>query len=195
MRYLTGGHEDAMTTRRRTGAVAILVTAMAAAMPGAGHAYQLDRATFSGAAPNAVNGSVKLRGTLAEACVAGTAGGGGYTFHLGFWAPSVLSVTAVRPMDGTVVLADRLDAAFPNPFRQHATISFSLARPAAVRLSIYDVAGRRLATLAEGPLLAGEHRRVWDGRDDAGRAIAAGVYFYRLEAGSWNAAGRVLKLR
>jgi len=162
---------------------------------GAGHADQLDRAVFSAATLHVSNGSFQLSGTLAEAGVVGATGGAAYSFRLGFWAPSVLAVTGAAPWTDAIVLADRLDSAFPNPFRQQATIRFALARPAAVRLSIYDVGGRRVATLIEGPLLAGEHRRVWDGRDDAGRVVAGGAYFYRLEAGSWRAAGRVLKLR
>jgi flagellar hook assembly protein FlgD len=48
------------------------------------------------------------------------------------------------------------------------------------------VAGRRVRALLDGQRAAGLHQAAWDGRDDAGRAVASGVYFYRLQA-----AGRV----
>jgi len=69
----------------------------------------------------------------------------------------------------------------PNPFNPATRIGFNLARPTRVDLRVYDVALVRT-------LLAGEHRGAgpgeapWFGRDDAGREVAAGVYFYRLEA-------------
>ena len=49
---------------------------------------------------------------------------------------------------------------------------------------MFDVTGRRVATLANGTLPAAEYSRAWNGRDAAGNAVGAGVYFYRLTAGS-----------
>lgn len=76
----------------------------------------------------------------------------------------------------------QLAAGRPNPFRERTALSFSLDRPADVRLAIYDAAGRRVRTLADGPRPAGPGSADWDGRDDTGRRVAAGVYFARLEA-------------
>jgi hypothetical protein len=52
-----------------------------------------------------------------------------------------------------------------------------------VELRVLDVAGRVLRTVDSGPRRAGQHRVSWDGRDDAGKVVAAGIYFVRLEAG------------
>lgn len=52
----------------------------------------------------------------------------------------------------------------------------------AIALRIYDVGGRLVKTLVEGPQPAGEESVTWNGRDDAGRPVASGVYFYRLTA-------------
>ncbi len=71
----------------------------------------------------------------------------------------------------------------PNPLHPSAAVPFGLAHPARVRLTIFDLAGRRVRALADEMLPAGEHRRVWDGRDDPGRPVASGVYFYELVAG------------
>ncbi|MBN2172049.1 MAG: VCBS repeat-containing protein [Candidatus Krumholzibacteriota bacterium] len=75
-----------------------------------------------------------------------------------------------------------LGPAFPNPVgRRPATVTFSLPREADVQLGVYDIAGRRVRLLHAGPLPGGEHRVIWDGRDEAGRQAAAGVYFLSLE--------------
>ena len=71
----------------------------------------------------------------------------------------------------------------PNPFSSKTEIAFSLARPAAVSLAVYDLAGRRVRLLVEGERGAGPHEISWDGRNDRGTAVASGVYFARLEAG------------
>jgi flagellar hook assembly protein FlgD len=52
---------------------------------------------------------------------------------------------------------------------------------------LYDLAGRLVKSLlAEAPLEAGRHNVTWDGTDDRGRAVAAGVYLYRLQAGTFS---------
>ncbi len=72
--------------------------------------------------------------------------------------------------------------AFPNPFRESTRLRFSLRTEGPAELAIFDVSGRRLRALAAGALSAGEHAFTWDGRDDEGRALSAGVYLARLEA-------------
>ncbi len=71
----------------------------------------------------------------------------------------------------------------PNPFNPATTIGYELATPGPVRLLIFDAAGHRVRTLVEGTHSRGTHQVVFDGLDDAGRSLASGVYFYRLEAG------------
>jgi hypothetical protein len=73
----------------------------------------------------------------------------------------------------------RLFANYPNPADGATTIEFALPEATEVRLSIYDVLGRRVATLARGRRSAGFHRVRWDGLSD----LASGSYFYRLHAG------------
>jgi hypothetical protein len=84
----------------------------------------------------------------------------------------------------------------PNPFVGATTISFSLPARASVRLSVYDAAGRLVRRLLErAPLDAGPHERIWDGRDQAGRLAAPGLYAYRLEADGRTATRKMLLLR
>jgi len=69
---------------------------------------------------------------------------------------------------------------FPNPFNPRVELSFALAKAGAVRLEVYDVRGRRVRTLVEERYPVGNHAVVWEGEDDAGSAVASGVYFARF---------------
>ena len=77
----------------------------------------------------------------------------------------------------------RLEAARPNPFGRQAALSYGLPRGGRVRLAVYDVRGRRVATVVDREEAAGWRSAVWDGRDQAGREVGSGTYFLRLESG------------
>jgi hypothetical protein len=86
-----------------------------------------------------------------------------------------------------VAVGDRPTGAFrltaqPNPTSGRVEVTFSLpnAEPHA-RLAVYDLIGRRVRNLSQRPLAAGEHRINWDGRNDNGARVRAGVFFVRLE--------------
>ena len=83
----------------------------------------------------------------------------------------------------------------PNPFNPRTTIAFELPRRMEARLSVHDVAGRRVRLLREGLLDGGAQAVVWDGRDDAGRSVTSGVYFYRLVAGGTVRTGKMALVR
>ena len=70
---------------------------------------------------------------------------------------------------------------YPNPFNPTTTISFDLPRDGFVVLKIYDITGRLVRVLVQEQKLAGAHSVIWDGLDDAGQVVAAGVYLYRIE--------------
>jgi hypothetical protein len=84
---------------------------------------------------------------------------------------------------GTVPRAAVLHPAAPNPFNPTTTLRFELPAPGRARLTVHDAAGARLATLVDAVLPAGPARTVWDGRDAAGRRLAAGIYLCRLQVG------------
>jgi len=74
---------------------------------------------------------------------------------------------------------------YPNPFNPSTTIQYTLAETAMVTLTIHDAAGHQVRELMTSRLVSdGRHEVRWDGRDAAGRAMPAGVYYARLEAGS-----------
>ena len=84
-------------------------------------------------------------------------------------------------------------AVAPNPART-ARVSFGLPVKNTVDLSVFDVTGRKVATLASGQFNAGSYSRAWNGLDDSGRKAGSGVYFYRLKVGTETYTVRGIKL-
>jgi glycosidase len=90
------------------------------------------------------------------------------------------------PASGSRLLRSR-----PSPFHPATTIEYELTASAQVRLSVHDIAGRRLAVLHDGLQTPGQHDVVWAGVDERGRPLGSGVYFAHLETGGDS---QVLKL-
>lgn len=94
------------------------------------------------------------------------------------WAPLVTSLAGVAP----------------NPFRGSTQVRFSLASRGRAKLTLYDVAGRRVAVIRDGEMPAGEHVVDWNGRMESGGPMASGVYFLRFQAGEKRQTQRVVVL-
>ncbi len=89
-------------------------------------------------------------------------------------------------------IVEALGDAYPNPFNPQTTISFDLPKPAAVRLRVFDVSGRLVDVIIDNEIVPqGRNEAIWRGRDMSGRVVSAGVYFYRLEAGSYSETKRM----
>jgi hypothetical protein len=69
----------------------------------------------------------------------------------------------------------------PNPFTTATTFWYALRAPGRALLQVYDLAGRRVATISDGPRDAGSHQVSWDPRDKGSATVPAGVYFVRLD--------------
>jgi len=89
-----------------------------------------------------------------------------------------------------------LAANYPNPFNPQTTLSFGLAASGKTKLVIFDISGRKVRTLIDGQeMIAGVHSVVWNGRDDHGRNLATGTYFYRVESGGFTAVRKMTLLK
>lgn len=82
----------------------------------------------------------------------------------------------------------------PNPFAGGTTIRFGVPKEGQVELGIYTVQGQLLKRLVSGVMTAGEHAALWDGRNEAGARVPAGVYFYSLRTGSAKLDRRLIAL-
>jgi len=92
-------------------------------------------------------------------------------------------VTDVERVSELVPDAMELDQNYPNPFNPSTAIRYSLPHAADVRLTVYDVMGREVATLVSERQSPGFYETRWNGKTAAGTAVATGVYFYSLQAG------------
>ena len=84
---------------------------------------------------------------------------------------------------------------FPNPFNPTTSIRYDLRRDGHVVVRIYNVAGQEVRTLVDEQQLAGQRKVTWDGRDDYGRAVASGVYVYRIAAGDFVKSRKMILLK
>jgi hypothetical protein len=91
-----------------------------------------------------------------------------------------------RPPEPQGDLAGAIVGSGPNPFRAGSgtRIVFSLPHAQRTSLSVYDVTGRRVRLLEDGVRLGGRHVAWWDGRDEHGRGVAPGMYFWLLQSES-----------
>jgi len=102
--------------------------------------------------------------------------------------------TAVVDQPVTAPLTWSLAHGRPNPFRSETTFDYALPERARVRITVYDLAGRRVRGLVDAELDPDRYRAVWDGRNDDGRGLASGIYFVRYEAGASRITRRVVLL-
>jgi hypothetical protein len=87
-----------------------------------------------------------------------------------------------------------LSASAPNPFRDRTTFAVSLADPTLAEVAVFDLGGRRVATIQRGTLPRGTSNLAWDGRRQDGSRAAGGIYFYRLTLPSRVVTRRVVLL-
>ena len=99
-----------------------------------------------------------------------------------------------RPQVARPVWHFALGAAHPNPSMGTVTIEYTLAQQSPVSIRVYDVAGRLVKALVSGTGTPGPHDVTWNASNDDGRKVGAGVYFYRMEAGTWRSQRKLVFL-
>ncbi len=92
--------------------------------------------------------------------------------------------TAVLGEERVAAAASAFEQPYPNPFNGSVLLRFSLATATTVHVDVYDVAGQRVRRLLHEARGAGHHAVEWDATDDAGGALASGIYLFRLQAGA-----------
>jgi hypothetical protein len=110
--------------------------------------------------------------------------------HTWYIAHGLLPATGVEESDPSLPRSFSLSQNYPNPFNPATTINFSLPAPSRVRLRVFDTLGREVATLADEPEPAGMNSVRFDGT-----RLSSGVYYYRIEAGSFAASKPMLLLK
>ena len=130
------------------------------------------------------NGDITSDGTLTFTVGAGAIAG--------YKGPALTAQVSVAAIQGNALAVN-----FPNPFNPETWIPYQLAKPAKVTISIYNVKGQLVRTLALGHQAAGRYQTRsraahWDGKNEFGEKAASGLYFYTLTAGDFSATRKML---
>ena len=136
----------------------------------------------------------RLNGPIESIRLFGNLRGAFYLGDVRLVAARTSAPTAVlQQQHGVVPEAFSLAQNYPNPFNSTTAIGFALPRTGAIQLAVFNLLGQQVAVLAEGTHPAGSYTLRWDGVNDGGRALAAGLYFYRLQT-PWGVQTRKLLL-
>ncbi|RMD91698.1 MAG: T9SS C-terminal target domain-containing protein, partial [Calditrichaeota bacterium] len=94
---------------------------------------------------------------------------------------SINKVNGIKEIKNNVINGFKLLPCFPNPFNNRTIIPFKLITSSEVQIAIYDICGRLIKTLFSGQKRAGMHKITWNGKTNAGKEAASGVYFVVLK--------------
>ena len=97
--------------------------------------------------------------------------------------------------DNVTALVTALKGIYPNPFNPETNISFSLKQDGKVTLDIYNVLGQKVRTLVDTNLKAGNHTIRWDGKDSNNRGVSSGIYFLKMQAGSYGKTSKMVLMK
>jgi flagellar hook assembly protein FlgD len=75
---------------------------------------------------------------------------------------------------------------YPNPFNPVTNFQFTLPKSSHVKIEIFNIVGQKVATLVDGDMKPGLYTADWNGRDESGRTVSSGIYFYRMQAGDFS---------
>ena len=84
---------------------------------------------------------------------------------------------------------------YPNPFNPSTTISYEIPQSEKVSLVVYDILGQKVRTLVNKVVKSGVHEITWNGTNEAGNRMASGIYFYKLDAGSFSRTMKMVMLK
>ena len=94
-----------------------------------------------------------------------------------------------------IVMDYSLEQAYPNPFNPSTTISYRLPRDSNLNLSVYDVLGRKVKVLASGVYSRGNYTTQWNGKDQKGQQVSAGLYLYKIQADNFIDSKKILLIK
>lgn len=94
----------------------------------------------------------------------------------------------------TVPATTVLEQNYPNPFSEGTYLEFKLNKPGKYRISVLDVNGRTMRTFEDSHPISTIQTIYWNGKDDVGKLVAPGIYFYRLDCDGFSKMNRMVKM-
>ena len=112
-----------------------------------------------------------------------------------YWVNTATYGVDVDPDESLIPKKFALYENFPNPFNPTTQIAVDLPEAASTKITVWNIMGQKVATLYSGNLSAGHHVVNFDGRDQNGKQLTSGMYFYRVTAGKYNAIKKMTLLK
>jgi hypothetical protein len=150
-----------------------------------------------GGSPGETEG-MRSNGTIGQPTPVGVGTSGGKVLYAGFWdrIPLTSAVEEDESLEGFAqVFETHLFQNTPNPFNPVTTIGYSVREEGPVDLTIFSVEGEHIRTLVHRHRQPGLFSAVWDGKDESGRPVSSGVYFYRMTTDNHSEVRRMLVLK
>ena len=97
--------------------------------------------------------------------------------------------------DGFIPEFFSLHQNYPNPFNPSTRIRYDLREETHVSLTVYDMLGKQITSIVSESQSAGVRTVIWDGTDASGRNVSAGVYLYRIQAGTFTETRKMVLLK
>jgi len=145
--------------------------------------YQVQKFVFDQAGAASQSTNYQLVDAMGQSSPVGTASNTNYIVSSGFLGGGIVIPTAVEEIDNPVIpRVFQLYQNYPNPFNPETSIEYNLPQTSEVVLTIYNLQGQVMRNLIRETIPAGYHTVHWDGRDEARRLVASGLYFYRVDA-------------
>jgi hypothetical protein len=116
----------------------------------------------------------------------------------GWWIDDIgiVASTGASVDNDIPVYESKLYNNYPNPFNPTTTISFTVAQPATlVNLEIYNIKGQIVKMLINNELSSGSHTVVWDGKNNSGRSVTSGIYFYKMKNGDYTKTKKMILMK
>lgn len=153
----------------------------------------IDRVVIGSHGARMNGGTLELNYTLGEP-ISGLSEGETQSASLGYWWSVITNLVEV-PEETPARLA--FGSITPTPFRSMTTINFTIPQQTEmpVFIGVYDVRGGLVKTLHNGQAAAGNHRLVWNGQDNAGRQVGAGLYFITFRTAQFAQTRRTVMLK
>ncbi len=94
-----------------------------------------------------------------------------------------------------IPLITKLNQNYPNPFNPETTINYSLKEDSKVSLNIYNIKGQKVNQLVSDQLSIGQHSVIWNGKDNNGKSVSSGIYFYKLKTENYEKTKKMILLK
>ena len=156
--------------------------------------YLLATSVMSSGGSPGTSTNFSANGTLGQPTPIGVGSSAGKVLYAGFWGKFWVLTPIVDALVPEV-FKNLVFQNFPNPFNPSTTIEYSVAKDRRVEIAVFNVRGEKVATVTNEMKPPGRYKAVWNGRDDRGREVSSGVYFYRLEVGDYSSTKKMLMLK